>query len=655
VVERQQLESWPTNRTTRARRRALPLGERGPLPGLRAKLLLYFVLLVLAIATVGIFAITRLVAVSSNERFDNQLREASRRAADAVARLEREHLDQLRVMALTDGVWEAYANRDATGLQATLAPLAKEAGVQVVAAVGMEGQDLLTLYRQPGTDDYAVSTGTDYSGLSLVRSALAGRADDFGDKFAEVAAFPSGAYLLTSAPVRGPDNQIVGALVVGTRLDVLLSSLKAETLADVLLLDANGKVLATTLAEPDEGYQTLELPEGDMPAAQGTVTRELSLYNRTYRAQYAPFVVRNTPVGTLGVVLPTDYVVSSLAANRNAWLVAFIAGTLLLMLVGYVLAQSIAQPVLRVRQVATAAAAGDLTHYTGLRPTDELGEVGQALDDMVERLRDTQAEAVALRREVERQQQLADESGARLLAFERGLPDLERRATLGALTAGIVQEVRDPLNAIHGLAEALAETPPDQPSLKRDLRVVRDNAARANQLIGELLKYVRAAPLDVARRDLRQTVADAVHLASPAAREAGASLNVQVPDEPVHAEYDAAQIQQVILNLLLNGLQAMETGGALTVRLRPAGEGVAVSVQDTGAGITPALMQRIFEPFFTTRPNAHGRGLGLAVSQAIVRSHSGRIDVASRPDEGSAFTVWLPLTQAPPAGQELVP
>jgi methyl-accepting chemotaxis protein len=446
VVEPQKLDSWPSDRTTLPRRRAAPTRERGPLPGLRAKLILYFVLLVLAIATVGTFAITRLVAVSSSERFDNQLREASRRGADAVARLERQHLDQLRVMALTDGVWEAYGNRDALALQNTLAPLAQQSGAQVVAAVGLEGQDLLTLYRQPGTEEYAVSTGTDYSGLGLVRNALSGQADNLGDKYAEIAAFPSGAYLLTSAPVRDPSNQVVGVLLVGTRLDVMLSNLKAQTLADVFMLDQNGKVLATTLAEPEEGYGVLEAPPGDIPTVENATSRELTLYNRSYRALYAPLIVRDNPVGLLGVVLPNDYVVSSLATNRNAWLAAFIAGTLLLMLIGYLLAQSIAQPVLRVRQVATAAAAGDLTHFTGLRPVDEVGEVGQALDEMVERLRETHAEAANLRREAARQRQLAAESQARLTAIQAGLPELERRATLGALTAGIVHQVRDPLN-----------------------------------------------------------------------------------------------------------------------------------------------------------------------------------------------------------------
>jgi two-component system NtrC family sensor kinase len=625
------------------------------MPGMRAKLILYFVLLVLAIATVGTFAITRLVAVSSSERFDNQLREASRQGADAVARLERDHLEQLQVMALTGGVWEAFNNREAATLQNTLAPLAAQSGVQVVAAVGLEGQDLLTLYRQPETNDYAVSAGTDYSGLGLVRSALTGQSDNLGDKYAEIANFPSGAYLLTSAPVRDPSGRLVGVLLVGTRLDALLSNLKAQTLADVFMLDPLGKVLATTLAEPDGGYAVLEVPPDQIPTVDNATSRELTLYNRNYRALYSPLIVRETPVGTLGVVLPTDYVVSSLATNRNAWLAAFIAGTLLLMLVGYLLAQSIAQPVLRVRQVATAAAAGDLTRTTGLRPVDEMGEVGQALDEVVERLRASTNEAARLQRDLVRQQQLAADSQARLATLQGALPELERRSTIGALTAGIVGEVRDPLNIIQGLAEALAEAPPAKTALQRDLKTIREQAARANQLLGELLKYTRAAPLSIQRHDLRQTVASAIQLTGHPARQAQVKLSVQVPDQAVQAEYDAAQIEQVLVNVILNGLQAMAPGGTLSVRLREAESSVTISVQDTGTGIASEHLGRIFDPFFTTKPGGQGRGLGLAVSQAIIAAHDGRLDVASRAGEGSIFTLWLPRVHAPRAGQELEP
>jgi signal transduction histidine kinase len=156
-------------------------------------------------------------------------------------------------------------------------------------------------------------------------------------------------------------------------------------------------------------------------------------------------------------------------------------------------------------------------------------------------------------------------------------------------------------------------------------------------------------------RDLSQTVATAVQITSHFARQAHVKVSVQVPDQPVTAEYDEAQIEQVLVNVILNGVQAMAPEGALSVQVRALEEAATVSIQDTGSGIDPEHIGQIFDPFFTTRPEAAGRGLGLAVSQAIVAAHNGRMDVASRASEGSIFTLWLPRTQTPQAGQELVP
>jgi hypothetical protein len=117
--------------------------------------------------------------------------------------------------------------------------------------------------------------------------ALSGQADAVGDKFSEVATFPSGVYLLTSAPVRDQNDALVGVMPVGTRLDVLLSNVKAETLADVVVLDQSGHV-AATLAERDGGFDLLALTPEQMPRAGTSSSRDMQLYGRGYRVLYAP-------------------------------------------------------------------------------------------------------------------------------------------------------------------------------------------------------------------------------------------------------------------------------------------------------------------------------------------------------------------------------
>jgi signal transduction histidine kinase len=113
----------------------------------------------------------------------------------------------------------------------------------------------------------------------------------------------------------------------------------------------------------------------------------------------------------------------------------------------------------------------------------------------------------------------------------------------------------------------------------------------------------------------------------------------------VWVDYDANQVEQVLINLVRNGIQAMPQGGHLIVQLRVEPETAVVSVQDTGRGIPPENLARIFEPFFTTRPEGQGTGLGLSVSAAIAAAHQGRIDASSQVGQGSVFSLRLPLVQ----------
>jgi signal transduction histidine kinase len=114
--------------------------------------------------------------------------------------------------------------------------------------------------------------------------------------------------------------------------------------------------------------------------------------------------------------------------------------------------------------------------------------------------------------------------------------------------------------------------------------------------------------------------------------------------------YDAVQIEQVMMNLVQNAIQAMPHGGKLHISVSQSDEAVAVAVQDTGIGIPPQNLNRIFDPFFTTKPPGEGTGLGLSTSYGIVARHGGRIDVVSRVGEGTTFTIWLAARLSRPKG-----
>jgi len=183
---------------------------------------------------------------------------------------------------------------------------------------------------------------------------------------------------------------------------------------------------------------------------------------------------------------------------------------------------------------------------------------------------------------------------------------------------------------------------------------------RMSRIIRQLLQFARPPTPRPTRVDLRALAEHTAELLAPIARKHRAEVSVAPVPEQVFADADRDQLQQVLMNLMVNGIQSMPEGGALSVRVEavrarpPApdeGEGdyVCVKVIDRGTGISPEDLPHIFDPFFTTKDVAAGTGLGLSISYGIVREHGGWIEVKSEPGEGSCFSVYLPEGSWPDA------
>jgi signal transduction histidine kinase len=275
---------------------------------------------------------------------------------------------------------------------------------------------------------------------------------------------------------------------------------------------------------------------------------------------------------------------------------------------------------------------------------------------MTERLQYRTAEAERLYSEaVERNRQLA-EMYQQLQRAQQQLIQSEKLAAVGQLTAGIVHDVKNPLAVIKGMAEELLEEANGRPDVTDAVQVIRDNASRANSIVTDLLKFARQSTPEVTRRDLRETLEGSLRLTGYLLRKGGVRLEQDLPARPVEIVYDAQQIEQVLINLIQNAVQAMPDGGVLRVRLRPTAGGAEFSVSDNGVGIATDVLPRIFDPFFTTKPEGQGTGMGLSVSYGIVSRHGGDIRVNSEPGRGSTFTVQLPEQPPEEVGQkEAVP
>ena len=621
---------------------------------LRVKLIVPYALLTLVVAMIGVFIITRLVSGSFEERFGNQLVEASRVTADGVVRKEKKHLEDLRLLTFMEGVSEAIENQDREALLATFEGIAINNSIDVISAIDMHGKGILTLTYDPEAGATEFFVGDDYSSFEPIQSVISGQYDEVGDKFAGILATQMGKFIFTSAPVWDADDKLVGALLIGTKIDTLLDDLKLQALVDILILNPEGSLVTTTLVEPEEGYVILEIDgESLRDAGLTSLNRELELYGRQYEVLYIPLVLREAEAGFIGVVSSSDYIATTLTTNRNTFSIIFTLGTGAVILLGYLLAQHVARPILQLRSMSQAVAGGDLERSSGFKRTDEIGELANAFDIMTLRLRERTEEAARLYEEAVRRAKELAEMNARLQATQAQLVQSEKLASVGQLTAGIVHDVKNPLAVIKGLAEELAEEGGLDAFTIDGLETIRDSASKANSIVTDLLKFARQSTPEMQTRDMRTTLESVFRLTEYLLRKGNVTLVTDLPPTSVMATYDAQQIEQVLINLVTNAVQAMPEGGTLDVLLKEQDDNLFITLRDSGGGISEENLVRIFDPFFTTKPEGEGTGLGLSVSYGIVSRHGGLIEVESEIGIGSTFIVTLPLRSDSIKGQAM--
>ena len=362
---------------------------------IRTKIVLPYAILTLAVAAVGTFVVTQLVAGSLEERFVNQLVESGRVASDSVVKKEREHLEVLRAMAFTQGVDVAVASGDMHTLEELLVPLAVNHQMDSVEVTDDLGRELLGFRHDKGSTDvrdYSLTAGTDLSTWHIVAQILAGRVDRLGDKFVILVKEPSGYVFYTGGPVRYED-QVVGAILVGTYLDEFLAEIKQETLADVTFYNNQGQVLATTFR--GGGEQVKDIFEVTPAFCQSIVARpdetfhhSLALYGRPYEIAYGPLQIRESLLGIFSVALPSTFIVQKAATSRLQFGLLFTSAMVLVLIIGYFISRRIIVPIIRLVRTSRAVAAGDLSQQTGIRRGDEIGILASSFDQMTQSLRE---------------------------------------------------------------------------------------------------------------------------------------------------------------------------------------------------------------------------------------------------------------------------
>lgn len=227
-----------------------------------------------------------------------------------------------------------------------------------------------------------------------------------------------------------------------------------------------------------------------------------------------------------------------------------------------------------------------------------------------------------------------------LRAMQEQVKRVERLAALGRLAAGVAHEIRNPLGAIKGLAQYFQRKWKDQPEDQGYAEVIVREVDRLNRVVTDLLEFARVRP---PRYELLNPMTLAEHTVTLVMQDLemkGARIQILGSATPFYADRD--QITQVLLNLLLNAIDAVTTGDQITIRLADQNrEKVEIRIQDTGCGIVPTDLPQIFDPFFTTKKK--GAGLGLAIAHQIIVNHQGTIQVESKPGQGTTFILHLPV------------
>jgi two-component system, sporulation sensor kinase E len=259
---------------------------------------------------------------------------------------------------------------------------------------------------------------------------------------------------------------------------------------------------------------------------------------------------------------------------------------------------------------------------------------------------------------------LHDATEARQQTFEA--IESERIQALTLLAASVAHELGNPLNALHihlqlmerelkklnaptrnaGRNSAPVEVSETAHKLTQYLGVAKGEINRLDYIITQFLQAIRPTPAQLKPAQLNEVVAKTLELLRPELENRGIILKEKLARQLPYASLDALQMQQALVNLVKNAMQAMTKGGTLTLATGESSEGVWVSVTDTGCGIPDEQLKRIFEPFYTTKKK--GTGLGLMIVQRIVRAHNGRIELDSRAGRGTMFRLWLPLHEPKP-------
>ncbi len=299
----------------------------------------------------------------------------------------------------------------------------------------------------------------------------------------------------------------------------------------------------------------------------------------------------------------------------------------------YKTATYIVAPIIRLAEITKKISEGNMTLRAPLREHDETYFLATSFNTMLDKLQLTY-------NSLERSIELLNEKQAQLV-------DSEKRASIGLLVAGVAHELNNPLYNISLTVDAMKDELNEltEEKISEYIEDISSQSKRAHDIIDNLLDFARARKsTEMEKQNIVRIVKESFNLVANQMRINNIKLEQDLPDEPLFIKGNHSKLEQILVSIFTNAIQAMKGNGTLRVSLRPDPESnrIVLKISDNGQGIPEEEIRNIFEPFFTTKPVGQGTGLGLSVCRSLVREHNGEIEVESKLGEGTTVTLKFP-------------
>ena len=383
-------------------------------------------------------------------------------------------------------------------------------------------------------------------------------------------------------------------------------------------------------------------------------------------------------LGIIDMGVRLDPLREALSESRSSFIAIstpFVVGIPLL--VGLYLWLTVHRPVRRILAGIELVARREPTQPIALRVTqkDELGVLARAFDEMVcelevaddelkswgrtleqrvdEKTRELRAAEQELKRWTLTLEQRVEEKTRELRLVETHIARADRLASLGRLAADVAHELNNPISGVITYIQLIRKRiangqvdPVDVEQYEKHLAVVETELRRCGEVVKDLLIFAKNSPATFAPVALREVIDRALAVVRPKLEASPVTLSVSIAADVPTVCCEKNQVQQVLMILLINAIEAMPDAGRLSLRCtaEPGWDGACIAIEDTGPGLPASIRARLFEPFLSTKDEASGVGLGLSIAQAIVRRHAGRIEAESPAGGGTTFRVWLART-----------